>query len=49
MQDKSIREPFNDNFRDLNVGFISHKCIDIFVRGISGDDNGRNCRLAPSL
>jgi len=29
MQDKSIREPFDDNFRNLNVGFISYKFVDI--------------------
>ena len=33
MQDKSIREPLNDDFRNLNFGFISHKLIDIFDRG----------------
>lgn len=33
MQDKSIREPFDDNFRNLDVGFISYKFVDIFYRG----------------
>jgi hypothetical protein len=29
MQDKSIREPFDDNVRNINFGVISHKFVDI--------------------
>lgn len=33
MQDKSIREPFDDNLRNLNAGTISYEFVDIFDRG----------------
>jgi hypothetical protein len=40
MQDKSIREPFDNNLRNLNVGLISYKFVDIKLVA--------NCRLRTS-